>query len=202
MARPIQTLIAHWGAKKTARRFRVTERTIKRWASRGPSHRYAAQVAATSKRVDAAWERARQNEEWAAEQLTRWVAAGNQEVETRNKVRDLKRKRGFRGPNHDAYVQTWEGLLADEVARRRELGEILRSKKFLRTPTGKRLGKLDREVQRYADQYAKAVESDDARQISHAWTAWERQVKRLLKVAEGLQVPGFSSRQMYTLFFS
>lgn len=198
---PLKLLLSHWDTKRVAKRFGVTPATVSRWRSKGLPAARRKEVTATAKRVDRALQRALLNDDWAREVLSRWVEAGNAESEAMNKLRELKvRKRNSR--LEIAYIQTWEGLLAEARDDRRALGSVLNSRRFRNTPTGREVGDVKLEIDRYAKAYRQAVDHGSARDISLAWKAWERQVARLLENLEELQIPGMSKRQVYTLFFS
>lgn len=156
---------------------------------------------ATIRRVEQARERAAVNDDWAREQLTRWVEAGNEESDAMTRLRELSRRRRMTRLDHLA-IQTWQGLLTESREHRRQLGEILSSRRFRNTPTGKQVGDITDRINVFGDEYRAASERDDAQAISRAWQSWERQVKRLAAELEGLQIPGMSQRQVYTLFFS
>lgn len=198
---PLSQLSAHWGLSKTARRFGVSSSTIQRWERKGLPQSRRREVEATIRRVDQARERAAVNDDWAREQLTRWVEAGNEESDAMTRLRELSRRKRMTRLDHIA-IQTWQGLLTESRDYRRQLGEILKGRRFRNTPTGKQVGEITDRINVYGEAYRAASERDNAQEISKAWQSWERQVKRLAAELEGLQIPGMSQRQVYTLFFS
>ncbi len=198
---PLKRLLAHWGAKKVAKRYGVTVGTVGRWSRSGLPEIRRKEVAATARRVDRALERAALNDDWARELVSRWVAAGNEESDAMIRLRELSfRKRRTRLDN--MAIQTWEGLLGESREHRRELGKLLDQRRFKNTPTGRQLGDIKSLVDRYGDRYREAVEANNPRAISDAWKMWERQVNRVFEELEDLQIPGMTKRQVYTLFFS
>lgn len=200
-ANPLKLLLSHWDAKKVAKRFGVTPSTVGRWKSKGlPAARRKA-VAATAKRVDQALQRAALNDDWAREQLSRWVEAGNLESETRAELREsrLRKRRSKAG---ELVREMLQAELEHDILERRKLAKVLSSRRFKNTPTGRSVGELTAEIERYAKAYHAAIDRDNPRDISTAWKAWERQVNRLLEEIGSLQIPGMSKRQIYTLFFS
>lgn len=198
---PLRKLVDHWGVGKVARRYGVTPRTVQRWQAEGIPKARRSEVVATARRVDQTLERAAVNDDWAREQLSRWVAAGNEESDAMMRLRELSvRKRRTRLDN--LAIETWQGLLAESREHRRHLGQLLNTRRFRTTPTGKQVGTIRERIDWYADAYRKAVEKDNPREISMAWKSWERQVKKLAEQFEGLQIPGMTQRQVYTLFFS
>lgn len=201
LSNPLRKLVDHWGLAKVAKRFGVTPRTVSRWQTSGIPQGRRSEVTASARRVDQALERAAVNDDWAREVLSRWVAAGNEESDAMMRLRELSvRKRRTR--LDEMAIQTWQGLLAESREYRRTLGQQLNTRRFRTTPTGKQVGTIRERIDWYADAYRKAVENDNPREISMAWKSWERQVKKLAEQFEGLQIPGMTQRQVYTLFFS
>jgi hypothetical protein len=198
---PLKLLLSHWDRAKVAKRFGVSPGTVSRWRSQGVPATRRHELSKTANRVSRALERAAINDDWAREQLTRWTEAGNAETEAMAKLRELN-LRQRRTKLQVAYIQTWQGLLAEATEDRRELAQILKTKRFRNTPTGRQVKDVQAEAERYAEVYHTAIERGNPREISNTWKAWERQVQRLLEHLEDLQIPGMSKRQVYTLFFS
>ncbi len=197
----LKRLLAQWGARKTAKRFGVSERTVKGWQRNGLPSSRRVEVEATARRVERAVERAAVNDDWAREVLARWVESGNDESDAMIRIRELSTRRR-RSARDEIAIETWKGLLDESRNHRRELGKVLHSRRFRATPTGRSVGELTAQIDEYSARYHQAIKRDNPREISIAWKNWERQVKRLAGELEGLQIPGMSKRQVYTLFFS
>lgn len=197
----IRELVRRWGRAKTARRYGVTVRTVQRWEREGPSERHWSEVQRSWERVEAGEVRRAQDEEWAREQLSRWVGLNNQEADIRQ---DLKRldTRTFKTASRQRSVQLLNDTLAETEHWRRQTAEEFSSSRFLRTPTGKQYLQLRGKINHYSEQYQAALTSNNPNQISQAWRAWEHQVKRFVQEFEGLEIEGSTTRQVYTMFHS
>jgi hypothetical protein len=206
----IKRLIAQWGLTKTARRFKVKPSTISRWASRGEPAKRATEVSKVWNRVSKANRRYDTvNDEWAREVLTRWVDGVNQEglarIELKNHLRGGGRRNTKARPRNAVSKRQLEFYKSEVnllTEQRRKAWKNIASKRFRKTSVGSELTPIIFEIAKYSKAYNDAVLTGKPYQIARAWNDWLKQTKRILKQVEGLAIEGFSTRQIYTMFFS
>jgi hypothetical protein len=206
-------LVNSAGAEKVAKRFRVSQQTVRRWLRQGPpKERWKAVLATAQRHQDSEW-REREKRDWSLEVLNRWAEAVMGEHQA---FKDAFFLRQSRHPN-PSLIGHAERLKERATMLRKMAWADVQSVRFRQSPIGKQfwllykrniapynevqpLLALERSQKPGHPDYPNRRQTQD--RISNLYTHYRNQVLDLARKIELQGIPGIGTRQLMSLFFS